>query len=216
MNIHKNAKTTPKMRGLIVERRQAGETPRSIASAVGVSPATVRKWLRRHESEGVAGVQAFERISGAWRRQACPTVGHPLRRHRQESSGAGILVGLCAFALDDDPEPRQSRHRRHGLHAWDSVAGAASLAMDARKQSRAGIQAPARGHRSDLPDVRGRLPWHSSPGVSRLGPHLPSHAVVGLNLLDMARAVAAFDLPARIGQLFELFLEPISRASPSS
>ena len=38
------------------ERRQAGETPRSIASAVGVSAATVRKWLRRHESEGVAGL----------------------------------------------------------------------------------------------------------------------------------------------------------------
>ena len=54
MNIHKNAKTTPKMRGLIVERRQAGETPRSIASAVGVSPATVSKWLRRFGSEGVA------------------------------------------------------------------------------------------------------------------------------------------------------------------
>ena len=38
-------------------RRQAGETPRSIASAVGVSRATVSKWLRRHESEGVAGFQ---------------------------------------------------------------------------------------------------------------------------------------------------------------
>ena len=61
MNIHKNAKTTPKMRGLIVERRQAGETPRSIASAVGVSPATVSKWLRRFWSEGVAGLQ--DRIS---------------------------------------------------------------------------------------------------------------------------------------------------------
>ena len=57
MNIHKNAKTTPKMRGLIVQRRQAGETPRSIASAVGVSPATVSKWLRRFGSEGVAGLQ---------------------------------------------------------------------------------------------------------------------------------------------------------------
>ena len=27
MNIHENAKTTPKMRGLIVERRQAGKRP---------------------------------------------------------------------------------------------------------------------------------------------------------------------------------------------
>lgn len=57
MNIHKNAKTTPKMRALFVERRQTGETPRAIASAVGVSPATVSKWLRRFRYEGVAGLQ---------------------------------------------------------------------------------------------------------------------------------------------------------------
>jgi transposase InsO family protein len=57
VNIHKNARTTPNMRALIVGRRQAGETPRSIAGAVGVSPTTVRKWLRRHESEGMAGLQ---------------------------------------------------------------------------------------------------------------------------------------------------------------
>jgi hypothetical protein len=54
------------MRVLIVGRRQAGETRRSIAGAVGVSPATVRKWLRRHESEGAAGLQ--DRTS---RRIAC-------------------------------------------------------------------------------------------------------------------------------------------------
>jgi transposase len=57
VNIHKNAKTTPKMRALIVERRQAGEAPRAIASAVGVSPVTVSKWLRRFRNEGVAGLQ---------------------------------------------------------------------------------------------------------------------------------------------------------------
>jgi predicted transcriptional regulator len=57
VNIHKNARTTPNTRALIVGRRQAGETPRSIAGAVGVSPATVRKWLRRHESEGAVGLQ---------------------------------------------------------------------------------------------------------------------------------------------------------------
>ena len=57
MNIHKNARTTPNMRVLIVATLRAGETPRAIAGAVGVSPATVRKWLRRHESEGVAGLE---------------------------------------------------------------------------------------------------------------------------------------------------------------
>ncbi len=57
MNIHKNARTTPNMQVLIVATLRAGETPRSVAGAVGVSPATVRKWLRRHESEGVAGLE---------------------------------------------------------------------------------------------------------------------------------------------------------------
>ena len=56
MNIHKNAKTTPKMRGLIVARRQAGETPDRIASALGVSAVTVRKWLARHAAAGEAGL----------------------------------------------------------------------------------------------------------------------------------------------------------------
>lgn len=39
-------------------------------------------------------------------------VGRPIRWHRQASSGAGILVGLCALALVHDPEPR-SRLARH-------------------------------------------------------------------------------------------------------
>ena len=56
MNIHKNAKTTPKMRGLIVAARQAGETPDRIASALGVSAVTVRKWLARHAAAGEAGL----------------------------------------------------------------------------------------------------------------------------------------------------------------
>ncbi|MGH6856676.1 MAG: helix-turn-helix domain-containing protein [Methylocella sp.] len=54
----KNAKTTAKMRALIAARRQAGETPRTIASAVGVSPAPVTKWLRRFRNEDMAGLQA--------------------------------------------------------------------------------------------------------------------------------------------------------------
>ena len=56
MNIHMNAKTTPKIRGLIVARRQGGETPGQIAVAIGVSAVTVRKWLARHALEGEAGL----------------------------------------------------------------------------------------------------------------------------------------------------------------
>ncbi|MGH6846301.1 MAG: helix-turn-helix domain-containing protein [Methylocella sp.] len=37
-------------RAHIVKRHEAGETPRSVASAVGVSPACVSKWLKRHNT----------------------------------------------------------------------------------------------------------------------------------------------------------------------
>ncbi|MGC2834673.1 MAG: leucine zipper domain-containing protein, partial [Methylocella sp.] len=57
MNIHGNAGTPPDMRVPIVARPQAGETPRAMAGAGAVSTATVSKWLRRHESEGVAGLE---------------------------------------------------------------------------------------------------------------------------------------------------------------
>jgi hypothetical protein len=56
VNSHETAKTAPKMRGLIVGRRQAGETSGRIAIALGVSAVTVRKWLARQAAEGEAGL----------------------------------------------------------------------------------------------------------------------------------------------------------------
>jgi transposase InsO family protein len=52
MNVHKNARLTYHSRCHIVKCWEAGGTPRSIASAVGVSPASVYKWLRRYKLEG--------------------------------------------------------------------------------------------------------------------------------------------------------------------
>jgi transposase-like protein len=57
MNIHKNARTTPRSRGQIVQRvltRQ--ETPTAVATAVGVSDRTVRKWVARYAAEAGAGL----------------------------------------------------------------------------------------------------------------------------------------------------------------
>jgi len=97
MNIHKNAKTTPKMRALIVARRQAGEKPRVIARAIGVSPATVNKWLARHASEGKAGLA--DRSSRPHRVQTRTTAGQraeveALRRIRQPFWRIAASVGL--------------------------------------------------------------------------------------------------------------------------
>jgi transposase InsO family protein len=56
MNVHKNARTTPRGREWLVSQAAGGQTPKAVAGAVGVCPRTVRKWLRRHEAEGRAGL----------------------------------------------------------------------------------------------------------------------------------------------------------------
>jgi transposase InsO family protein len=56
MNVHKNARLTPRGREWMVSLAARGQTPQAVAGAVGVCPRTVHKWLKRHESEGVAGL----------------------------------------------------------------------------------------------------------------------------------------------------------------
>jgi transposase len=57
MNIHKNARTTPRSRALIVHRVLREHWPVSaVAIAFGVSERTVYKWLARYRAEGVAGL----------------------------------------------------------------------------------------------------------------------------------------------------------------
>jgi transposase InsO family protein len=56
MNVHKNARLTPRGRERLVELSARGQAPKAIAQAVGVCPRTVRKWLKRYRQEGVAGL----------------------------------------------------------------------------------------------------------------------------------------------------------------
>lgn len=52
MRVHRNAKTTPKMRALIVTRVQQGWTYARIAAALGISVRTVAKWIARSRQAG--------------------------------------------------------------------------------------------------------------------------------------------------------------------
>ena len=56
MNIHQNARLTPKGRALLVRRVLGGENAQAAAAACGVSERTVRKWLARFRAEGQAGL----------------------------------------------------------------------------------------------------------------------------------------------------------------
>jgi len=56
MNVHKNARLTPVGRERMVRLVEGGQTPEVVGEAVGVCPKTVRKWVRRYQAEGDAGL----------------------------------------------------------------------------------------------------------------------------------------------------------------
>jgi transposase InsO family protein len=57
MNVHKNARLTPFGRERIVAQVAGGQTPQAASEAAGVCPRTVRKWVKRYQGEGLAGLQ---------------------------------------------------------------------------------------------------------------------------------------------------------------
>jgi transposase InsO family protein len=71
MRVHRNAKTTPKMRQLIVTRAQQGWTYARIAAALGISIRTVAKWVGRSRETGVL-VDGSSRPQRQPRRLAAP------------------------------------------------------------------------------------------------------------------------------------------------
>lgn len=57
MDVHKNARLTPKSRALLVERvLEQGWTVAEATQAAGVSERTGWKWLRRYRDEGLDGL----------------------------------------------------------------------------------------------------------------------------------------------------------------
>jgi transposase InsO family protein len=56
MDIHDNARTTPRSRMMMVERLDSGWTVSAVAAAFGVDGRTVRKWRDRFAAEGAAGL----------------------------------------------------------------------------------------------------------------------------------------------------------------
>ena len=58
MDTHKNAPLTPRGREELVRRvLDQKQTPRAVATALGVCPRTVYKWVKRFQVEGRAGLQ---------------------------------------------------------------------------------------------------------------------------------------------------------------
>jgi transposase InsO family protein len=112
MNIHKNARTTPRSRGQIVQRvLTQRESATAVAAAVGVSERTVRKWVARYAAEADAGL-----ADRSCRPHRTPGATPPLlvswvaQLRRQRWTGAEI-----ARALQLSPSTVARELRRQGL-----------------------------------------------------------------------------------------------------
>jgi transposase len=110
MNIHQNARTTPASRAALVRRvLQAREPVRHVATGVGVSVRTVRKWVHRFRGEGLPGLHDRSSRPHHSPRATAPAVGArivALRRHRW--TGAQIAAVVC---VSEATVARQLRHQ---------------------------------------------------------------------------------------------------------
>jgi transposase InsO family protein len=130
MNIHENARLTPRGRVLLVRQIVSGQTAEAAARAAGVCPRTVRKWVARFEAEGLEGLK--DRSSRPHRlRQPTPAAiverVEALRRQRwtgkQIAAELGISpatvsrilkrLGLNRIAALEPAEPIRRYERQH-------------------------------------------------------------------------------------------------------
>jgi transposase-like protein len=59
MDVHQNARLTPRCRELLVAQVLAGRCRRTVARELGVSEKTVQKWVGRFQREGITGPREY-------------------------------------------------------------------------------------------------------------------------------------------------------------
>lgn len=132
MNIHKNARLTPKSRAELVRRLAVGQSKAEVAADFGICTKTAAKWLARFKSLGIEGlidrssrprrlrrptpdIVAAEVIS--LRRQRLPGKEVALRLSLSPATVSRILkrAGLSRMKDIDPPEPvRRYERQRPG------------------------------------------------------------------------------------------------------
>jgi len=121
---HRNARTTVYARRLIVERHTAGWPAARIAEQLGVSRATVHKWIRRHREEGPVGLE--DRSSRPYEmpaRTAAAVETQVLAMRAQLRRGAVYLAGELGLVASTVGRIL-ARHRVPALAAVDPITGA--------------------------------------------------------------------------------------------
>ena len=93
MNVHKNARLTPIGRERMVMMVVRGQTPQAVSRAVGVCPRTVRKWVKRYQEQGAAGLLDRRSRPKRLRRPTPPEVVERIEAlRRQRLTGKAIAA----------------------------------------------------------------------------------------------------------------------------
>lgn len=132
MDVHKNARLTPRGRQVMINRVLQGETPKAVAAAFGVSERTVRRWVQRYLAHGAAGLldrsSRPHRSPGAIargtaqrivtlrrRRHTMAAIAQQLAVSRATVSRVLARAGLSRLAsLDPAPLPRRYERAHPG------------------------------------------------------------------------------------------------------
>ena len=100
---HANARTTLYARKLIVDRVRAGHRPGEVAKQLGVSRQTVHKWMRRHRTEGEAGLADRSSRPHHMPRQTSPETTAAIVAARTEHHAGPVrlaaILGLAASTI---------------------------------------------------------------------------------------------------------------------
>src|SRR3954452_17598040 len=102
MNLHRNARTCPISRKLLVERIEAGWSLMEAAAAAGISDRSARRWLKRWREEGESGL--VDRSSAPHRipHKTAPARVEEivrLRRLRMTAAQIAVAVGKALSAI---------------------------------------------------------------------------------------------------------------------
>ncbi len=120
MNIHQNARLTPRGREILISRLHRGEHPTDVATAMGVSARTVYKWRRRYGEEGLSGLQdrpSRPKSSPTRTPGGVETRVVALRRQRRIYARIAAELGVARATVG-------RILARHGLNRWRDLVPA--------------------------------------------------------------------------------------------
>ena len=131
MNVHKNARLTPHSRAELVRRVLVeGRAPKAVATAMGVSAKTVRKWVERFAAAGAAGLaDRSSRPHRLYRPTPTPTAERIEVLRRQRWTGKQI-----ARETSVSPATVSRVLKRLGLSRMRDLEPAAPVIRYERKQ----------------------------------------------------------------------------------